>query len=1233
MSLKKLAHYLLAIPFALSFVANAAFGQAVPQDWLDEIKFRSIGPANMGGRIVSIAAYEKDPSIWWAASASGGLVKTTNNGIDFEHQFDDQATVSIGDVQVCQSNPEIVWVGTGEANPRNSVSYGDGVYKSTDGGKTWKNMGLKKSFQIGRIAINPQNPDEVYVGALGRLWGPSEERGLFKTTDGGKKWEKILFIDDKTGVIDVQMNPRDPQELIVATYERLRDNTDDNDPIKKYGPGAGIYRTRDGGKTFEKLSNGLPSCNLGRIGLNYYRKNPKFIYAIIESEKIASAPENQGYAGIRTENADVGARVTRINRNSPAEESGLKEGDIVIQADGKLIQNYEVFDNALRRKYADEVIKLVVSRDGKFENLDLKLGKVPETRGRRTTGFEGTLGGQIENRQEHQGDDGFEFGGIYLSKDGGDSWTRINSLNPRPMYYSQIRVDPVDNKNLYVLGTELYKSNDGGATFTNDGGSDGIHVDHHAMWIDPSNPKRMILGNDGGIHMTYDRMENWAHLNHVALCQFYHVSVDSSRDYKVYGGLQDNGSWGGPNRTSGNGPVNADWFRVGSGDGFVTWSDPNDIDQIYAESQGGNITRMNLRTGERGFIRPQPPRGVSYRFNWKTPYILSPHNSQMMFSAGNYVFRSYSKGDRMEAISEEITNSNNGSGSAIAESPMKAGVLYVGTTDGALWVTQNGGNEWTPILYNKIDDGPTKQEESESGGGSGDSRGAPSEGESAEAAEPAVQGAAEAAGEGDAARPARRRDRTRRGPERAAEAAGEEKAAEQAAEPKAKEESADPEKPKTEAEMPELKGPSEAKAQLAGKWKLVFAENAPQFLQDLKLDLSLADDNTVSGFVVTSRGEREIKDGKFDPGSNQLTFSVSNQRGSVEYDAKLEDGKLVGKFIANEGQFSMAFTGEKIDEAVEMSSLSASLSAALSGIVMYVPDDSIDGTWKGLIESDQLPEGRLEFELDLKVGAEGEVTGKTRSQMGELELIEGFFNKETKALTFSAESTENDMVVDFEATVDGNRMKGNIEIVGNEMNFQFVAEKKAEQAQQQEEKKSEEKSTEPKQEAKSTEKAAEKSADTSKASEQAEEPKAKAEPKADDGVTGTWKGEMQGDRMPRGMGEFTIELKMDDKGNLSGQYTNARGESEISEGSYNAESKAFNFVASNGRFEMEFNGTIDGEMEGEITFGGRNFSTDFTAKREGNGKIRRKSFWKISNQGRRLERDVAWPTLGQFVGG
>ena len=682
---------------------------------MDVLKWRSIGPANMSGRITAIAVYEKDPNTWWAATASGGLLKTTNNGITFEHQFDREATVSIGDVQVAQSDPNIVWVGTGEANPRNSASWGDGVYKSTDGGKTWKNMGLKQSFQIGRIAIHPQDPNIVYVGALGRLWGPSEERGLYKTTERGATWQRILYVDDKTGVIDVQMNPQDPKTLLVATYERQRDGFDGNDPAKKYGPGSGVYLTKDGGATFQKVTQGLPTCNLGRIGISISRQDPQQVFLVLESEKIGLVPENAGYAGLRGEDADAGARIAEVVAKSPAEEAGLKPGDIVIAADGNTVLSYRELQTAIDKHVVGDKLKLNVSRERKSVHLEITLGKYPapkeprrpgrplspEEQQRASSKYAGGLGGQNENLE--QGPTAHEFGGVYQSQDGGVTWQRINSLNPRPMYYSQIRVDPDNGNHIWVLGTELYLSKDGGKTFESENTARDVHVDHHAMWIDPRDGRHVILGNDGGIYVTYDQGAHWDHHNHVAIGQFYHVAVGPRRNYSVYGGLQDNGSWGGPSRVAtGSGPINTDWISIGGGDGFVCQVDPLDPDQIYAESQGGATTRINLRTGERSFMRARPPRGTTYRFNWKTPFILSPHNSKVYYTAGNYVFRSPFKGDNLKAISPDITRTDEGTASALAESPVEEGVLYVGTTDGALWNTKDGGHTWVNLFGKRV---------------------------------------------------------------------------------------------------------------------------------------------------------------------------------------------------------------------------------------------------------------------------------------------------------------------------------------------------------------------------------------------------------------------------------------------------------------------------------------------------------------------------------------------------
>jgi photosystem II stability/assembly factor-like uncharacterized protein len=715
---------------------SSAANSGISPDWIKVMTWRCIGPAAMSGRIVAIAVNESDPSTYWIATASGGLLKTVNNGVTFQHQFDHEAAVSIGDVCVAPSDPNIVWVGTGENNPRNSVSYGDGVYKSTDGGKTWKNMGLKKSFQIGRIVVHPKNPNIVYVGALGRLYGPNEDRGLFKTTNGGETWEKVLYVDDRTGIIDLKINPSDPETLLVATYERQRDLYDTNDPSKKWGPGSALYKTTDGGKSFKKLTNGLPTCTLGRIGIDYYHKDPKVVFALVESEKIGMGPgraESKDVdMGLAGEDAvgNAGAVVLWVIERTAAEKAGLKAGDTIVAIGEKAIHSYkDVQDEVAARKVNDKV-KLKVQRGGKLLELEMAFSARPAApqqgqrgsggpQGQRAGGGAGAppaqpgergpepnrpygaaLGGQPENIQDRQGRDGFQYGGVYKSTDGGESWTRINSLDPRPMYFSHIRVDPSDDKYVYILGIGMFRSSDGGKTFQGDAGRE-VHADGHALWIDPRDGRHMIVGCDGGFYVTYDRCANWDHLNHLAIGQFYHVALDTRQRYFAYGGLQDNGTWGGPSRTRGfTGPINEDWVMVGGGDGFRCQVDPNDPDLIYFESQNGGFSRRNLRTGETASLRPQPQKGQTFHFNWNSPFILSHHNSRIYYCAGNYVFRSLDRGNDARIISPEITASSKGSATALAESPKNPNILYAGTDDGNLWVTRNGGGEWTNITQN-----------------------------------------------------------------------------------------------------------------------------------------------------------------------------------------------------------------------------------------------------------------------------------------------------------------------------------------------------------------------------------------------------------------------------------------------------------------------------------------------------------------------------------------------------
>lgn len=551
---------------------------------------REIGPTVTGGRIVDIAVYEKVPRIFYVASASGGLWKTENGGITFTPGFDREASVSLGAVAVQQNDPNVVWVGSGEYTSRNSVAWGDGVYKSVDGGKTWKNLGLGATMHISRIVIDPLNPNTVFVAATGHLWGPNKERGIYKTTDGGKSWNLILFADEQTGAGDLAMNPANHNELIAAMWTR------DRKPwtFVSGGPKSGLFKTTDGGKTWRPLATGLPATRVGRIGLSYFRKDPKIILACVE-------------------NADKG--------------------------------------------------------------------------------------------------------GIYRSMDGGDTWKQLSKTNPRPFYFSRILQDPSDIKRIYMPGVTLLYSTDEGKEFK--AMKSSIHVDHHAIWVDPKDSNHILIGTDGGVGQSRDRGLNWEHLNNMSVGQYYAVCTDMRRPYWVYGGLQDNGSWGAPTQTRQGGTAAFHTVNVGGGDGFYVQVDPTDWHTVYSESQGGFIDRVDQVTGEDKGIKPSV-RGEKLRFNWSTPFIISPHNPRTLYIGGNRLFKTVNRGEAWKPISPDLTTNNRfkqrpGLGSVIpentgaeahctittiSESPVRQGVLWAGTDDGQLWLTQDDGATWTNTVAN-----------------------------------------------------------------------------------------------------------------------------------------------------------------------------------------------------------------------------------------------------------------------------------------------------------------------------------------------------------------------------------------------------------------------------------------------------------------------------------------------------------------------------------------------------
>jgi photosystem II stability/assembly factor-like uncharacterized protein len=600
----------------------------------DTLHFRPVGPASMSGRISDLAVYEANPSIYYVGTAHGGVWKTTNNGTTFEAQFQDQGLISIGDVTVAQNNPDLVWVGTGESNNRQSTSWGDGVYKSTDGGKTYVNMGLKTSRFINRIVIDPRNTDIVLVAATGNLFGPGGERGVFKTADGGKTWKQTLKVDDDTGANDLVMDATNSQILYASTYQRRRTACCMNGG----GPGSGIWRSADGGETWARLKGGgLPDGPLGRIGLDVYRKRPNILYAVIEGP----APEGRGGRGTGPAGEEAPA---------PAAATGARR--------------------------------------------NMVSGVNPNT-----------------------------ATGLYRSDDSGASWKKVNDENPRPMYFSQIRIDPNDPEVIYYGGVGLHQSLDGGKNVHVDI-AESTHDDVHAIWIDPANSNHVLIGNDGGVAVSWDQAKTWNFIPNLPVGLFYHVSVDMATPYNICGGMQDNYSWCGPSAVRGAaGIAGFNWATMQGGDGFVAIQDPTDFRIAYSESQDGNMVRIDRVTGETISIRPQANAGEpALRWNWDTPLVMSPHDPKVIFAAGNKVFRSANRGLNWETAGTDLTSNANrdeivtmgvkGSDIRIskndgiqawptiisfAESPKRTGVIYAGTDDGNVQVSRDGGRSWTNV--------------------------------------------------------------------------------------------------------------------------------------------------------------------------------------------------------------------------------------------------------------------------------------------------------------------------------------------------------------------------------------------------------------------------------------------------------------------------------------------------------------------------------------------------------
>ncbi|MDO7619808.1 MAG: hypothetical protein MUQ80_05750 [Flavobacteriaceae bacterium] len=586
------------------FCASISVGQQLTMEQLENLKPRNIGPGGMSGRVTSIDAVHDNPEIMYVGTASGGLWKSTSGGIKWAPIFDKQITASVGAVAIQQSNPSVVWVGTGEGNPRNSLNGGYGVFKTLDGGKTWTAMGLEKTRHIHKILIDPTDPNTVYVGAIGAPWGAHEERGVYKTTDGGKNWRRILFSNNTSGVADMVMDPKNPNKIIAALWDHKRDPWF----FKSGGAGSGLYMTYDGGENWKKLSEkeGLPKGELGRIGLAIAASKTDVIYALIESKKNA----------------------------------------------------------------------------------------------------------------------------LYKSTDGGSQWKMVNDkedIGNRPFYYSDIFVDPQNENRVYSVFTYVNVSEDGGKSFTElmpaYGVDNGVHPDHHAWWIHPKNGQFMMDGNDGGMNITRDGGASWRFIGNIPVAQFYHISTDNEYPYNVYGGMQDNGSWRGPAYVwKVQGIRNSYWQEIAFGDGFDVVPDKDNAQFGYAMSQQGFVSRYDWKTGNNYSVRPTAPdEKTDLRFNWNAGIGQDPFDNSTVYFGSQFVHKSTDKGLTWKVISTDLTTNDpekqkqsesggltmDATGAenhctilVIEPSPVEKDMLWVGTDDGRVHFTQDGGNTWNEVTKN-----------------------------------------------------------------------------------------------------------------------------------------------------------------------------------------------------------------------------------------------------------------------------------------------------------------------------------------------------------------------------------------------------------------------------------------------------------------------------------------------------------------------------------------------------
>ena len=604
----------LALLPVLVVTGGRAVAQPPLEELLDHLELREVGPTKPGGRVVSFAVSEQDPWTFFVGAGPGGLWKTVNNGTTYLPVFDDQGVASIGDVAVAPGNADIVWVGTGEANLRNSTYYGNGVYRSLDGGETWEHRGLEESHHIGRVLIHPEDPDTVWVAAQGHLYSENPERGVFKTTDGGATWVKSLGVvveGRDIGATEVVMDPVDPDTLYAVAYDRRRYPW----TFRTAGPGSGVYKSIDGGSSWRKLTVGLPDGMLGKIGLDVYLRDPSILYATVDDQ------------------------------NSPSMEAAERRAELFA-------------------------------------------GMPPS---RPTVGHV-----------------------VFRSDDRGESWHRVSpegqSIGSRSNYYGQIIIDPNDPDHLYVLDMRVWESRDGGRSWSYEIEYGG---DNHVLWIDPADSRRMLMGYDYGMAVSHDGGRSWYHPDEIGMAQVYAVGVDMDRPYNVYCGLQDFGSWKGPSTKKGRFPIRfEDWEHVNGGDGFYNQVDPTDSRWLYSGSQFGHITRIDQRTGRRKTIVDDGD--PEHRFNWNTPLLISSFDPSTLFVGAARLLRSENRGDDWTPISPDLTRGDEtrsegvgavryGTITTLDQSPLDRDVLWVGTDDGKVQLTRDGGQTWVDLTSGLVD--------------------------------------------------------------------------------------------------------------------------------------------------------------------------------------------------------------------------------------------------------------------------------------------------------------------------------------------------------------------------------------------------------------------------------------------------------------------------------------------------------------------------------------------------